>query len=154
MWICDYYQSHGREWERYAFIKARVVTGDPEPSNELVQMLRPFVYRRYLDYGAYESLREMKQLIVAEVERKGLKDNVKLGAGGIREIEFIGQAFQLIRGGRDPELQQKQILHTLDVLVEKQQLPLFVVEELKTAYHFLRTTEHRLQQVRDAQTHL
>jgi [glutamine synthetase] adenylyltransferase / [glutamine synthetase]-adenylyl-L-tyrosine phosphorylase len=149
----NYYQSHGREWERYAFIKARVVTGDPEPSNELVQMLRPFVYRRYLDYGAYESLREMKQLIVAEVERKGLKDNVKLGAGGIREIEFIGQAFQLIRGGRDPELQQKQILHTLDVLVENQQLPLFVVEELKTAYQFLRTTEHRLQQVRDAQTH-
>jgi len=149
----NYYQSHGREWERYAFIKARVVTGDPEPSDELVQMLRPFVYRRYLDYGAFESLREMKQLIVAEVERKGLGDNVKLGAGGIREIEFIGQAFQLIRGGRDPELQQKQILHTLDVLCEKQQLPSFVVEELKTAYQFLRTTEHRLQQVRDAQTH-
>ena len=149
----NYYQSHGREWERYAFIKARVVAGDPEPCNELVQMLRPFVYRRYLDYGAYESLREMKQLIVAEVKRKGLGDNVKLGAGGIREIEFIGQAFQLIRGGRDPELQQKQILHTLDVLCEKQQLPSFVVEELKTAYQFLRTTEHRLQQVRDAQTH-
>ncbi|WP_455206347.1 bifunctional [glutamate--ammonia ligase]-adenylyl-L-tyrosine phosphorylase/[glutamate--ammonia-ligase] adenylyltransferase [Kaarinaea lacus] len=149
----NYYQSHGREWERYAFIKARVVTGDAQPSNELVKMLRPFVYRRYLDYGAYESLREMKQLIVAEVERKGLKDNIKLGAGGIREIEFIGQAFQLIRGGRDPELQQKQILHTLDVLGEKQQLPVYVVQELKAAYQFLRTTEHRLQQVRDAQTH-
>jgi len=150
----NYYQSHGREWERYAFIKARVVTGDPEPTDELVRMLRPFVYRRYLDYGAYESLREMKQLIVAEVERKGLKDNIKLGAGGIREIEFIGQAFQLIRGGRDPELQQKQILHTLDVLSEKKQLPAYVVKELKAAYLFLRTTEHRLQQVRDAQTHL
>ncbi len=149
----NYYQSHGREWERYAFIKARVVSGDPEPTNELIEMLRPFVYRRYLDYGAYESLREMKQLIVAEVERKGLKDNIKLGAGGIREIEFIGQAFQLIRGGRDPELQQKQILHTLDVLEKKQQLPGFVVKELKDAYQFLRTTEHRLQQVRDAQTH-
>jgi glutamate-ammonia-ligase adenylyltransferase len=149
----NYYQSHGREWERYAFIKARVVTGDPEPSDELAQMLRPFVYRRYLDYGAYESLREMKQMIVAEVERKGLKDNIKLGAGGIREIEFIGQAFQLIRGGRDHELQQKQILHTLDVLSEKRQLPEYVVKELKIAYQFLRTTEHRLQQVRDAQTH-
>jgi glutamate-ammonia-ligase adenylyltransferase len=149
----NYYQSHGREWERYAFIKARVVSGDPEPTNELVHMLRPFVYRRYLDYGAYESLREMKQLIVAEVERKGLKDNIKLGAGGIREIEFIGQAFQLIRGGRDPELQQKQILHTLDLLGEKKQLPDYVVKELKDAYQFLRTTEHRLQQVRDAQTH-
>jgi len=150
----NYYQSHGREWERYAFIKARVVTGDPEPTDELVRMLRPFVYRRYLDYGAYESLREMKQLIVAEVERKGLKDNIKLGAGGIREIEFIGQAFQLIRGGRDPELQQKQILHTLDVLSKKNQLPAYVVKELKEAYQFLRTAEHRLQQVHDAQTHL
>ncbi len=149
----NYYQSHGRDWERYAFIKARVVTGDPEPSNELVRMLKPFVYRRYLDYGAYESLREMKQLIVAEVERKGLKDNIKLGAGGIREIEFIGQTFQLIRGGRDTELQQKQILHTLDVLSDKKQLPVFVVQELKAAYEFLRTVEHRLQEVRDAQTH-
>ena len=149
----NYYQSHGREWERYAFIKARVVTGDAEPSNELMAMMRPFVYRRYLDYGAYEALREMKQLIVAEVKRKGLNDNVKLGAGGIREIEFIGQAFQLIRGGRNPELQQKQILHTLDVLSQRQQLPHYVVRELKEAYVFLRTTEHRLQQVRDAQTH-
>ncbi|MGD8570747.1 MAG: bifunctional [glutamate--ammonia ligase]-adenylyl-L-tyrosine phosphorylase/[glutamate--ammonia-ligase] adenylyltransferase, partial [Gammaproteobacteria bacterium] len=149
----NYYQTHGREWERYAFIKSRIVSGDPDPSSELVAMLRPFVYRRYLDYGVYESLREMKQLIVAEVERKGLKDNVKLGAGGIREIEFIGQAFQLIRGGRDPQLQQKQILHTLDVLSARQQLPQYVVNELKQAYVFLRTTEHRLQEVRDQQTH-
>ena len=149
----NYYQSHGREWERYAFIKARVVCGDPDPSNELVDMLRPFVYRRYLDYGVYESLRDMKQLIVTEVKRKGLKDNIKLGAGGIREIEFMGQVFQLIRGGRNHELQQKQILHTLDVLAERRLLPQYVVDELKTAYVFLRTSEHRLQQLRDAQTH-
>jgi glutamate-ammonia-ligase adenylyltransferase len=149
----NYYQSHGREWERYAFIKARVVTGDPEPSNELISMLRPFVYRRYLDYGVYESLREMKQMIVAEIKRKGLKDNVKLGAGGIREIEFIGQVFQLIRGGRNHDLQQKQILHTLDVLSERKQLPEYVVGVLKEAYVFLRNSEHRLQQLRDAQTH-
>ncbi|WP_455376155.1 bifunctional [glutamate--ammonia ligase]-adenylyl-L-tyrosine phosphorylase/[glutamate--ammonia-ligase] adenylyltransferase [Kaarinaea lacus] len=150
----NYYQSHGREWERYAFIKARVVSGDPDPSNELVSMLRPFVYRRYLDYGVYESLREMKQLIVTEVKRKKLKDNIKLGAGGIREIEFIGQVFQLIRGGRNHELQQKQILHTLDLLSERRLLPQYVVDELKTAYIFLRTSEHRLQQLRDAQTHV
>ena len=149
----NYYQSHGREWERYAFIKARVVTGDPEPSNELVDMLKPFVYRRYLDYGVYESLREMKQMIVTEVKRKGLKNNVKLGAGGIREIEFIGQVFQLIRGGRNHDLQQKQILHTLDVLSERKQLPQYVVDELKESYVFLRNSEHRLQQFRDAQTH-
>ena len=149
----NYYQSHGREWERYAFIKARVVAGDPEPSNELVGMLRPFVYRRYMDYGVYESLREMKNLIVTEVKRKRLKDNVKLGAGGIREIEFVGQVFQLIRGGRNHDLQQKQILHTLDILAERQLLPQFVVKELKEAYTFLRNTEHRLQQLRDAQTH-
>jgi glutamate-ammonia-ligase adenylyltransferase len=117
-------------------------------------MLRPFVYRRYLDYGVYESLREMKQMIVAEVKRKKLKDNIKLGAGGIREIEFIGQVFQLIRGGRNHELQQKQILHTLDLLSERRQLPQYVVDELKTAYSFLRTSEHRLQQLRDAQTHV
>lgn len=150
----NYYQSHGREWERYAFIKARVVSGDPDPSNELVSMLRPFVYRRYLDYGVYESLREMKQMIVAELKRKKLKDNIKLGAGGIREIEFIGQVFQLIRGGRNHELQQKQILHTLDLLGERRLLPQYVVDELKTAYTFLRTSEHRLQQLRDAQTHV
>jgi len=150
----NYYQSHGREWERYAFIKARVVTGDPDPSNELISMLRPFVYRRYLDYGVYDSLREMKQLIVTEVKRKGLKDNIKLGAGGIREIEFIGQVFQLIRGGRNHELQQKQILHTLDVLTQRRLLPQYVVDELKSAYTFLRTTEHRLQQLRDQQTHV
>ena len=150
----NYYQSHGREWERYAFIKARVVAGDPDPSNELINMLRPFVYRRYLDYGVYDSLREMKQLIMVEVKRKGLKDNVKLGAGGIREIEFIGQVFQLIRGGRNHELQQKQILHTLDLLGQRRLLPQFVVDELKSAYSFLRTTEHRLQQLRDQQTHV
>jgi len=150
----NYYQSHGREWERYAFIKARVVTGDVASSNEVMQMANSFVYRRYLDYGAFESLREMKQMIMTEVKRKGLKDNVKLGSGGIREIEFIGQAFQLIRGGRYPDLRQKQILQTLDMLFVKQLLPEFVIAELKTAYYFLRTTENRLQQMRDAQTHV
>ncbi|MGD8643914.1 MAG: bifunctional glutamine synthetase adenylyltransferase/deadenyltransferase, partial [Chromatiales bacterium] len=95
-----YYETHGREWERYALIKARVIAGDREAGDELCERLRPFVFRRYLDYGVFASLRDMKALINRESERKGLVDNIKLGPGGIREVEFIGQVFQLIRGGR------------------------------------------------------
>ena len=104
----NYYQMQGREWERYAMIKARVVAGDREAGESLSAMLRPFVYRRYLDFGAFESLREMKAKIVQEVKRLGLADNIKLGAGGIREIEFIVQAFQLVRGGRQPVLPHRR----------------------------------------------
>jgi len=151
----NYYQTHGREWERYAMVKARVVTGtgDSETNAEITNMLRPFVFRRYLDYGVYDSLRDMKNRIVAEVARKGMDDNIKLGAGGIREIEFIGQVFQLIRGGRQPELRVKQILAVLSVLEQSDLLPAFVVNNLSEAYVFLRNTEHRLQQVNDLQTH-
>lgn len=149
----DYYQSQGREWERYAMIKARVIAGDQVAGAQLMKILRPFVYRRYLDYGAFESLREMKQMIAAEVRRKGMLDNVKLGPGGIREIEFIGQAFQLIRGGREPELQERRIQLILPRLVEKNCLPEYVVRELLHAYDFLRKVEHRLQEYQDAQTH-
>jgi len=149
----NYYQTHGREWERYAMIKARVVTGNLETNTEITKMLRPFVFRRYLDYGVYDSLRDMKNRIVAEVARKGMVGNIKLGAGGIREIEFIGQAFQLIRGGRQPELRQKQILTVLSVLEKQDLLPAFVVNDLVQAYVFLRNTEHRLQQFNDQQTH-
>jgi len=96
----EYYQHQGREWERYALIKARVIAGAADRAGEeLLQRLKPFVYRRYLDYGAFESLREMKRNIAMEVGRKGLEHNIKLGPGGIREIEFFGQMFQLIRGG-------------------------------------------------------
>ena len=102
-----YYQNHGREWERYAFIKARPVAGDLAQGGRLLAMLRPFVYRRYLDFNAFDSLREMKQLIMQEVARRGLDDNIKLGRGGIREIEFTGQVFQLIRGGREPQLRER-----------------------------------------------
>ncbi len=97
--MADYYQLQGREWERYAMIKARPVAGPVAASRELMELLRPFVYRRYLDFGAFESLRNLKEQIVREVERKGMQDNIKLGPGGIREIEFIAQAFQLVRGG-------------------------------------------------------
>ncbi len=150
----DYYQIHGREWERYAMIKARVIAGDRESGKELMAMLRPFIYRRYVDYGAYASLREMKAMIQKEVQRKGKEQNIKVGAGGIREIEFIGQVFQLIRGGRDTELQQRSILSVLRNLQSMQVLPEFVVRQLSEAYDFLRRTEHRVQAFRDQQTHV
>lgn len=149
----DYYQIHGREWERYAMIKARVIAGDKTRGAELMAMLKPFVYRRYVDYGAYESLREMKLMIQQEVLRKGKEQNVKVGAGGIREIEFIGQVFQLIRGGRDIQLQQRSILTVLTNLLTMGVLPEFVVTQLTEAYDFLRRSEHRIQAFRDEQTH-
>jgi glutamate-ammonia-ligase adenylyltransferase len=150
----SYYQNQGREWERYAMIKARPVCGDPAHRDALMKMLRPFVYRRYLDYGAFQSLREMKALIEREVNRKGLRNNIKLGPGGIREIEFTGQAFQLIRGGREPELRSRSILAVLKILGERYLLTAEAVERLLSAYRFLRDTENRLQMVADQQTHL
>ena len=149
----DYYQIHGRDWERYAFIRARPVAGDLEAGNELLERLRPFVFRRYIDFGALESLREMKATVSAEVKRKGLIDNIKLGPGGIREVEFIGQAFQLVRGGRVPELRGRQIISVLEELRKLEYLPDYAVKELSDAYRFLRTTEHRLQEVEEQQTH-
>jgi glutamate-ammonia-ligase adenylyltransferase len=150
----QYYEVHARDWERYAMIKARVAAGDPAAGACLMAMLEPFVYRRYLDFGAFESLREMKRLVEAEVARKGLEDNIKLGPGGIREIEFIGQAFQLIRGGRIPALRQRPILTVLHHLQELGYLPAATVAELKEAYVFLRNTEHRIQQLEDKQTQM
>ncbi|MET0068365.1 MAG: bifunctional [glutamate--ammonia ligase]-adenylyl-L-tyrosine phosphorylase/[glutamate--ammonia-ligase] adenylyltransferase [Candidatus Thiodiazotropha sp.] len=149
----SYYGAQAREWERYAMIKARVVAGDAEAGRELMNMLRPFVYRRYLDFGAIASLREMKQMISAELHRKGMAANIKLGPGGIREIEFIGQAFQLIRGGRDKGLQVRPILPVLEVLKTRGLLPAYVVQELSEAYVYLRRVENRLQAWQDRQTH-
>ena len=150
----NYYQVHGREWERYAMIKARVCAGDKLAGEELMTRLKPFVYRKYVDYGAFESLREMKAMIAREVKRKGMDDNVKLGAGGIREVEFIGQAFQLIKGGREPTLQRRRILTVLEALRGFNLLPDFVADELVTAYIFLRNTEHRIQEWAEQQTHM
>jgi len=150
----NYYQSHAREWERYAMIKARVVAGPPAAAAEIMAMLKPFIYRRYLDFGAIESIRDMKRLISRELKRKGMADNVKLGPGGIREIEFIGQAFQLIRGGREPDLQIRPILPVLRVLGESEQLTLEEVDELTRAYRFLRLVENRIQAWKDRQDHL
>ncbi|MBF0256733.1 MAG: bifunctional [glutamate--ammonia ligase]-adenylyl-L-tyrosine phosphorylase/[glutamate--ammonia-ligase] adenylyltransferase, partial [Gammaproteobacteria bacterium] len=150
----DYYQSQAREWERYAMIKARVVAGDSAAGERLSAMLRPFVYRRYLDFGAIESIRDMKRLIAKEMHKKGMDANIKLGRGGIREIEFIGQAFQLIRGGRDTALQIRPILQVLAHLGERDLLPPKAVSDLTQAYEFLRRVENRVQAWRDEQTHL
>ncbi|WJW75277.1 bifunctional [glutamate--ammonia ligase]-adenylyl-L-tyrosine phosphorylase/[glutamate--ammonia-ligase] adenylyltransferase [Thiohalobacter sp. IOR34] len=151
--IETYYQSQGREWERYALIKARPVAGDPQANAALMALLQPFVYRRYLDFGAFEQLREMKALIRREVARKGMDANIKLGPGGIREVEFIVQAFQLVRGGREPRLRERRLLRVLQVLVELDLLPDFAARRLAEAYDFLRRTENRLQEYEDAQTH-
>ncbi len=148
-----YYQEHGREWERYALIKARAVAGDKKAGRILLQQLHPFIYRRYLDYSAFESLRKMKQMIALEVKRKGMANDIKLGPGGIREIEFFGQIFQLIRGGVDPALQETSILTVLKTLVDGQTIPPEVCSELTDAYKFLRNTENRLQEYSDQQTH-
>jgi glutamate-ammonia-ligase adenylyltransferase len=151
--MADYYQLQGREWERYAMIKARPVAGPDAAAQQLMQLLHPFVYRRYLDFGAFESLRDLKAQIASEVERKGMQDNIKLGPGGIREIEFIAQAFQLVRGGRQELLQQRAVLDVLDALAVLGHLPAHVCLQLAEAYVFLRRTENRLQAFDDQQVH-
>lgn len=148
----QYYQDQGRDWERYAMIKARVVAGDRVAGESLLATLRPFTYRRYIDFTAIDSLRQMKSLITREVARRGQQGDVKLDAGGIREVEFIAQSFQLIRGGREPRLQERALLPVLATLAELGQLPAKAVSELREAYLFLRATEHALQGWDDAQT--
>ncbi|NWB30971.1 bifunctional [glutamate--ammonia ligase]-adenylyl-L-tyrosine phosphorylase/[glutamate--ammonia-ligase] adenylyltransferase [Pseudomonas gingeri] len=150
----QYYQDQGRDWERYAMIKARVVAGDQVAGAQLLEMLRPFVYRRYLDFSAIEALRTMKQLIQQEVRRKGMAENIKLGSGGIREVEFIAQAFQLIHGGRDLSLQQRPLLKVLGTLEGQGYLPPAVIAELRNGYEFLRYTEHAIQAIADRQTQM
>ncbi|MEJ7745631.1 MAG: bifunctional [glutamate--ammonia ligase]-adenylyl-L-tyrosine phosphorylase/[glutamate--ammonia-ligase] adenylyltransferase [Luteimonas sp.] len=148
-----YFQREGRDWERYAWQKARPVAGDLEAGERFLQALRPFVYRRYLDYGALQGLREMKALIAAEVARKELADDIKRGPGGIREIEFLAQALQLIRGGREPALQQRRLLPAIRALVDARQIAGGTADALIASYRFLRRLENRLQMLRDAQTH-
>ncbi|WP_105664641.1 bifunctional [glutamate--ammonia ligase]-adenylyl-L-tyrosine phosphorylase/[glutamate--ammonia-ligase] adenylyltransferase [Cronobacter dublinensis] len=149
----DYYQEQGRDWERYAMVKARIMgDNDDAWSQELRAMLRPFIFRRYIDFSVIQSLRNMKGMIAREVRRRGLTDNIKLGAGGIRETEFIVQVFQLIRGGREPSLQQRSLLPTLTAI---EQLHLLTPDDaacLRDAYLFLRRLENLLQSINDEQT--
>lgn len=149
----EYYQAQGREWERYAMIKARPVAGNKKEGDSVLKMLNSFIYRRYFDYGSYDSFREMKHRIIVQVKNKKLKNNIKLGPGGIREIEFFGQLFQLIRGGVEPKLQERKILKVLDLLKDQQCIHLNTSEDLKQAYVFLRMVENRLQAYADLQTH-
>src|SRR5690606_7243538 len=149
----QYFQREGRDWERYAWQKARPVAGDVVAGQSFLHTLRPFVYRRYLDYGALDGLREMKAAIAAEVARKELADDIKRGPGGIREIEFLVQALQLIRGGREPELRERRLLPALAALVRAGHVEAEAAAHLREAYLFLRRLENRLQMLRDAQVH-
>jgi glutamate-ammonia-ligase adenylyltransferase len=149
----DYLPLHGRDWERYAYVKARPVTAAERYAEIRAAALGPFVYRRYLDYGVFESLREMKGLIEREVERRELAGHIKLGPGGIREIEFIVQAYQLIRGGRERRLQTTSLLQALTILGELQLMPQTAVAELRAAYLYLRRLENSLQMLADGQVH-
>ena len=147
----NYFVTQGREWERYAWIKARPMRG--AHGDDLAALARPFVFRKYLDFGAINAMRELHAQIRREVARRDMADNIKLGPGGIREIEFIAQVFQLIRGGRDKALQIRPTLQVLALLAERGILAEPAVRELATAYRFLRNLEHRLQYLDDAQTH-
>ncbi|WP_180095249.1 MULTISPECIES: bifunctional [glutamate--ammonia ligase]-adenylyl-L-tyrosine phosphorylase/[glutamate--ammonia-ligase] adenylyltransferase [unclassified Acinetobacter] len=146
-----YLSQHGREWERYAWIKARIITGGQE-GYELLEMTRPFVFRKYVDYTAFEAMREMKAMIEREVQRRNIEDNIKLGAGGIREVEFIVQVFQLIYGGSKLELQDRQCLVSLRHLGEAELLEPRAVLDLEDAYLFLRRVEHAIQALNDQQS--
>ncbi|WP_064605940.1 bifunctional [glutamate--ammonia ligase]-adenylyl-L-tyrosine phosphorylase/[glutamate--ammonia-ligase] adenylyltransferase [Photobacterium sp. J15] len=149
----DYYQEQGRDWERYAMIKARVMGRESfSQYRELRQMLRPFVFRRYIDFSAIQSLRRMKSMISSEVRRRGLSNNIKLGAGGIREVEFIAQSFQLIRGGREPSLRHRGLLETLAAMKQLSLLPVEQITALEQGYAFLRRLENLLQAIDDKQT--
>lgn len=148
-----YLQTHGRDWERYAYIKARVVNDWPQTRELEEEILRPFVYRRYLDYGVFDSLRAMKALIEAEGRRREYRDNLKLGRGGIREVEFIVQSLQLVRGGTIADLRQRELPRALEALVRHRCLGAEVADELMAAYWCLRQAENCLQAIDDRQTH-
>jgi glutamate-ammonia-ligase adenylyltransferase len=147
----QYFVTQGREWERYAWIKARALSGSRD--DELAKIVRPFVYRKYLDYATLGAMRSLHAEVRRDVARRELADDVKLGPGGIREVEFVAQALQLIRGGRDPELTTRPTLEILDLLASKTLLPRDAAVELADAYRFLRNVEHRLQYLDDAQRH-
>ena len=146
-----YFVTQGREWERYAWIKSRALTGARH--DELAKIVRPFVYRKYLDYATLSAMRALHAEVRREVARRELADHVKLGPGGIREIEFVAQALQLVRGGRDPALTVRPTLEVLKELSNKRLLPESAAQELAEAYVFLRQVEHRLQYLDDAQRH-
>ena len=160
----EYLLVQGREWERYAWIKGRLISPLPDSpafaycERELDQLIRPFVYRRHLDYGVIASIRELHAQIQHEAEKRssshhGRSRDIKLGRGGIREIEFLAQMFQLMRGGTDPRFRIRPTLEVLDLVKQQGILPAGEVDDLKTAYVYLRRLEHRIQVWEDQQTH-
>ncbi len=151
--IEEYYQTQGRDWERFAMIKVRAVSGEPPRIAKLTAILRSFSYRRYLDFATIEALRDLKRQIEQQVRRKGMHDNIKLGSGGIREIEFIVQVLQLIYGGLHKHLQSPSILAALNGLVLEQCMRAEDAAALRTCYLFLRRLEHAVQALEDKQTH-
>ncbi len=148
----DYYEVHGREWERFALLKARPVAGDLELGHTLLRSLKPFLYRKYLDFGVFESIRDLKSKIEAEVRRHGRDKNVKIGCGGIREVEFIVQAMQLLRGGQIPSLQVTGFLDALSTLMTEAIISQNDGLQLKQDYLWLRYVEHVIQAENDQQT--
>ncbi len=147
-----YYQEQGRDWERYAMVKARVIGAESSYQRELSKLLRPFVYRRYIDFSAIDALRKMKSLITQETRRLGVHNNIKLGPGGIREIEFIAQAFQIIRGGQQRQLQTQSLYQAFAAIKQQQLMPATTVDELIKCYEHLRRVENVLQEINDEQT--
>jgi len=153
----NYLLQHGRSWERYAYVKARVLSPGAKAADirDLTNnIIEPFVYRRYLDYGVFESLRDMKALIANEVKQRNLQDNIKLGPGGIREIEFIVQSLQLVRGGADEKLRTRELRKALTRLGHSRDLGRAAASVLLNAYDFLRKLENGIQAIRDQQTHI
>jgi len=148
-----YYQLHGREWEQYAMVKARVIAGSPHSREHLAALLKPFVYRRYHDYHVFDGLAELKQKIDAQAKKRGMRVNIKLGPGGIREIEFFVQAFQILRGGRNRRLQTPSIFACFDAFEDEDFVDEETLAALREAYCFLRMLENRLQMYEDRQTH-
>ena len=148
-----YLITQGREWERYAWIKARPITGEAGHHAGLEAIRRPFVYRKYLDFASLAAMRQLHAEVRREVARRELADHIKLGPGGIREIEFIAQALQLVRGGRDPALAARPTRTVLALLAERKMLSATAARELAADYVALRNLEHRLQYLDDAQTH-
>lgn len=147
-----YYQEQGRDWERYAMVKARVINQDAAAQSMFYGLIRPFVYRRYIDFSAIEALRKMKLLITQETRRQGVKNNIKLGAGGIREVEFIAQVHQLIRGGQEKTLQTQSLYQAYQEIASLGLMEAAETRQLLADYEFLRELEHRLQQLNDEQT--
>jgi glutamate-ammonia-ligase adenylyltransferase len=149
----QYYQREGRDWERYALIKARPVAGDLAAGQAFISEIRPFVYRRYIDYSSVESLQNMHSSVQEDARRKDRLDDIKRGPGGIREIEFLAQCFQILRGGREPALQTPSLDAALREIEALGLLETDVVKQIRNDYTYLRLLENRIQAMRDQQTH-